>query len=149
MQLSTYCYDDVEVARIAPPPAGWPGSEESGRFAVFQKIVWTGHLDFPKRVYVELALVGLDKSGFFFASSMPIESTDSEDGSVYIDSWSPGVQCYGICLDINWDNFVDEADFMMVIGGCGCSAGGEMACLDGAFSADGYMDSDLADAGFL
>jgi hypothetical protein len=43
-------------------------------------------------------------------------------------------------MDINWDNFVDEADFLMVIGGCGSEATGESACLDGAFSNDGGVD---------
>jgi hypothetical protein len=64
------------------------------------------------------------------------------DGStVYVDNWSTLVQCYGICLDINWDNFVDEADFLMVIGGCGLNATGDRGCLEGSFSADGYVDS--------
>jgi len=66
---------------------------------------------------------------------------DSGGSAAYIDSWSPAVQCYGICLDINWDNFVDEADFLMVVGGWGQTATGETACMDGALSADGYMDS--------
>ena len=61
--------------------------------------------------------------------------------AVYIDNWSTQVQCYGICLDINWDNFVDEADFLTVISGCGLNANGDSACLEGSFSSNGYLDS--------
>jgi len=43
-------------------------------------------------------------------------------------------------MDLNWDNFVDEADFLTVIGGSGCSSTGEQACMDGAFSDDGVVD---------
>jgi len=131
----------IECARIAAPPFPRPGAAGTDRFAVFQKIVWTGHLNFTEGVYIELELIEPDTSGLLFAGSMPGVSSDSGDSSVFIDDWSPAVQCYGICMDINWDNFVDEADFLMVIGGCGCDATGENACLDGAFSDDGYVDS--------
>jgi len=131
----------IEVARLLPPPFPRPGSAGSKHFAVFQKIVWTGSLNLTEGVYIELELIEPDKSGFLFAGSIPKVSDDSGDNSVFIDDWNPAVQCYGICLDINWDNFVDEADFLMVIGSSGCSATGEMACMDGAFSSDGYMDT--------
>ncbi|MHC4425786.1 MAG: InlB B-repeat-containing protein, partial [Planctomycetota bacterium] len=138
----------IEVARIGAPPPGWPGSVESGRFAVFSKIVWTGHLNFTEGVYVELELVEPGKSGPFLASRMPkgkglpgMASTDSGDTSVVVDSWSPAVQCYGICLDINWDNFVNEADFLTVVGEVGHTATDELACMDGVFSSDGVLDS--------
>jgi hypothetical protein len=131
----------IEIARLLPPPFPRPGSAGSNHFGVFQKIVWTGNLNFTEGVYIELELIEPDKSGLLFAGSVPRVSDDSGDSSVFIDDWSPAVQCYGICLDINWDNFVDEADFLMVIGGSGCSATGEMACMDGAFSADGDVDS--------
>jgi hypothetical protein len=131
----------IEVARLLPPPFPHPGSAGSSYFAVFQKVIWTGNLNFSEGVYIELELIEPDKSGLLFAGSIPKVSDDSGDSSVFIDDLSPAVQCYGICLDINWDNFVDEADFLMVIGGSGCSATGEMACMDGAFSSDGYMDS--------
>jgi hypothetical protein len=68
-------------------------------------------------------------------------STDSGDTSVVVDSWSPAVQCYGICLDINWDNFVNEADFLTVVGEVGHTATDELACMDGVFSSDGVVDS--------
>ncbi|MEE8576194.1 MAG: hypothetical protein V3T31_02965, partial [candidate division Zixibacteria bacterium] len=131
----------IECARIAAPPFPRPGSEGSNRFAVFQKIVWTGHLNFTEGLYIELELIEPDTSGLLFAGSMPRVSAGSGNSSVFIDDWSPAVQCYGICMDINWDNFVDEADFLMVIGGSGCGATGENACMDGAFSDDGGIDS--------
>ncbi len=131
----------IEVARLLPPPFPRPGSAGSNHFAVFQKIVSTGNLNFTEGVYIELELIEPDKSGFLFAGSMPKVSEGSGNSSVAIDDWSPAVQCYGICLDINWDNFVDEADFLMVIGGIGGSATGEMACMEGAFSDDGVVDS--------
>ncbi len=131
----------LEVARIPVPPAFWPGSVESGRFAIFEKIVSTGHLDVTNDFWIELKLFVPQIGELLFAGPMTTESAGSEDTSVMVDSLSLSIQCYGICLDINWDNFVNEADFMMVIGGCGCAATGEMACMDGAFSADGYMDT--------
>ncbi|MFH1717286.1 MAG: hypothetical protein ABIF19_08050 [Planctomycetota bacterium] len=131
----------LEVARLAAPPFPRPGSAGSGRWAVFEKVVWTGHLNFKKGVYVELELIEPLQSGIVLTGSMQDAAAASGDTSALIDSWNPAVQCYGICLDINWDNFVDESDFMMVIGGSGCTATGDMACMDGAFSTDGYMDS--------
>jgi hypothetical protein len=135
-----------KVAELMPPPYPRPGSPDSGRFGVFQKIVWTGHLDCSEGLYIELELIEQGENAISLSSFMPSVtnrrvSTGTASSSVYVDDWSPIIQCYGICLDINWDNFVDEADFLMVIGGSGCSATGEMACLEGAFSTDGYMDS--------
>ncbi|MHC4512030.1 MAG: InlB B-repeat-containing protein, partial [Planctomycetota bacterium] len=131
----------LEVARIPAPPFPRPGSAGSGRFAVFQKIVWTGHLDLSEGLYIELELFEPPQNGILLASTLPRVAADSGGSSAYIDDWSPAVQCYGICLDINWDNFVDEADFLMVVGGSGCAATGETACMDGVLSHDGYMDS--------
>ncbi|MHC4324635.1 MAG: hypothetical protein ACYSUX_10220, partial [Planctomycetota bacterium] len=132
----------LEVARIEAPPYPRPGAPGTDRFAVFQKMVWTGHLDLTEGVYIELELIEPDTNGLLLsAGTMSEISNDSGGSSVFIDDWSPSVQCYGICMDINWDNFVDEADFLMVIGGTGCSATGENACLDGALSGDGYIDS--------
>jgi hypothetical protein len=131
----------IECAQIPNPPFPRPGAAGTDRFAIFQKIVWTGHLNFTEGLYIELELIEPDTSGLLFASSLPRVSADSGGSSVFIDDWSPAVQCYGICMDINWDNFVDEADFLMVIGGTGCDATGENACLDGALSGDGGVDS--------
>jgi hypothetical protein len=131
----------LEVARLAAPPFPRPGSAGSGRFGVFEKIVWTGHLNFSEEICVELELVGPENNGLLFATGKALRATSAGSTSAVIDSLSPAVQCYGICLDINWDNFVDEADFMMVVGECGGSAVGDVACMDGVFSADGYMDT--------
>ncbi|MHC4120598.1 MAG: InlB B-repeat-containing protein, partial [Planctomycetota bacterium] len=131
----------ILAATLGPPPFPRPGSVGSERFAVFQKIVWTGTLDFSEGLYIELELVEPSISGILLAGLSPRVPAGDDGGSVYIDNWSTEVQCYGICLDINWDNFVDEADFLTVIGACGCDATGDTACLEGAFSTDGYMDS--------
>ncbi|MHC4568160.1 MAG: InlB B-repeat-containing protein [Planctomycetota bacterium] len=131
----------IEAARLAAPPYPRPGSPESERFAVFQKIVWTGGLDFAEGLYIELELVERIANGILLASLTPRVRDGLGGNSVYVDNWSTEVQCYGICLDINWDNFVDEADFLTVIGAYGCDATGNKACLEGAFSADGYVDS--------
>jgi hypothetical protein len=128
-------------AHVAAPPYPRPGSPGSERFAVFQKIVWTGGLDFAQGLYIELELVEHNTNGIFLASMTPRVWDGHSGSSVYVDNWSTEVQCYGICLDINWDNFVDEADFLTVIGAYGCDATGNKACLEGAFSADGYVDS--------
>ena len=130
----------IKCAEILNPPFPRPGAYDTNKFAVFQKMVWAGHLDLTEGVYIELELVEPETNGLLFASSMSKVSNGSGSSSVFIDDWSPSVQCYGICMDINWDNFVDEADFLMVIGGSGCSATGENACMDGAFSADGGVD---------
>jgi hypothetical protein len=131
----------IECARIANPPFPRPGAYGTDKFAVFQEMVWAGHLDLTEGVYIELELVEPETNGLLFAGTMSKVSNDNGGNSVFIDDWSPSVQCYGICMDINWDNFVDEADFLMVIGGAGCDATGENACLDGAFSDDGGVDS--------
>ncbi len=114
----------LEVARLAAPPAECLGSPDSGRPAVFEKLVWTGHLNLAVGTWVELELIEPEPTN-----------------SVAIDSWGSAVQCYGICLDINWDNLIDVADFLKVIGECGRPAVGERACYEGVFSADGVVDS--------
>lgn len=132
----------IEVARIANPPYPRPGAYGTNKFAVFQKIVWAGHLELKEGVYIELELVEPETNGMLFAAGrMAKLSSNSGGSSVFIDDWSPSVQCYGICMDLNWDNFVDEADFLMVIGGVGNDATGENACMDGAFSDDGGVDT--------
>lgn len=117
----------VEVARLAPPPAGRPGSPGSGRFGVFQEIVSADHLDFVRGTRIELELMG------------------PEGTCILVNDWDPQVQCYGICKDVTWDNFVDTQDFMTVIREYGLNAGltadgNSRACLEGAFSQDGYVD---------
>jgi hypothetical protein len=136
-----YSQHYIEVARIPNPPYPRPGAYGTNKFAVFQKMVWTGHLDLTEGVYIELELLEPETNGMLFAGSMAKLSNNSGGNSVFIDDWSPSVQCYGICMDINWDNFVDEADFLLVISGVGCSSTGENACMDGAFSDDGGIDT--------
>ncbi|MHC4581486.1 MAG: hypothetical protein ACYS14_08505, partial [Planctomycetota bacterium] len=131
----------IEAARLTAPPFPRPGSAGSGRFAVFQKIVWTGSLDFAEGLYIELELVEPDLTGILLASLSTRVQAGNVGSSVYVDNWSTEVQCYGICLDVNGDNFVDESDFLMVIGGFGSDATDDRACLEGAFSTDGYTDS--------
>jgi hypothetical protein len=131
----------IKCAEIPNPPYPRPGAADTNKFALFQKMVWTGHLDLTEGVYIELELVEPETNGLLFAGAMSKVSNGDGGNSVFIDDWNPSVQCYGICMDINWDNFVDEADFLMVISGAGSSAAGENACLDGAFSDDGGIDS--------
>ncbi len=114
----------LEVAHLVAPPAGRPGSPGSGRIAVFEKLVRTGHLNLAAGTWVELELIEPEPSN-----------------SVAIDCLGSAVQCYGICLDINWDNLIDVADFLKVIGECGRPAVGERACYEGVFSADGVVDA--------
>ncbi len=114
----------LEIGRLPAPPAGRPGSAGSGRAAVFEKIAWIGALDCTQGVWIELELIEPEVSN-----------------SVVIDSFGLAVQCFGICLDINWDNLIDVTDFLKVIGECGRPAAGELACLEGVFSADGVVDS--------
>lgn len=133
----------IEIARVAVPPYPRPGSPGSDRFAIFRKRVWTGALDLSQGLYIELELVDRPTGDIVAAGLAPGGVLQGYGGgsSVYVDEWSTHVQCFGICLDINWDNFVDEADFLMVISGSGLSASGNMACVEGSFSGDGYMDS--------
>lgn len=131
----------IKCAEIRNPSFPRPGAMNTSKFAVFKKIAWTEHLDLSKGVYIELELVEPETNGLLFAGPMSKVSNGSGSNSVFIDDWSPSVQCYGICMDINWDNFVDEADFLMVVGGVGSSATGENACMDGAFSDDGGIDT--------
>jgi hypothetical protein len=117
----------IEVGRLRPPPPGRPGSAESGRFGVFQKTVSSAPLNFIRGVRVEFELIG------------------PEGTCILINDWDPQVQCYGICKDVTWDNFVDTQDFLTVIReyglGAGLSAdGNSRACLEGAFNNDGYVD---------
>jgi hypothetical protein len=144
---------DILIAQIPQPPDGWPGSFGSDRFAVFQQLVWVGGLDLTDTLWIELMLVKPEIGGFTLAntvrmmstvrgpSTMAGQSTWLGGTSVLVDDWNPVVQCYGICLDINVDNFVNEADFLTVIGECGQTATDARACLDGLFSTDGTVDA--------
>jgi hypothetical protein len=130
----------LEVARLSPPPSPRPGSVGSGRFGVFEQIVWAGSLNFNEGTWIELELVEPGSTDISLYGQMASPSSESESGSVLLDDWSPAVQCYGICLDINWDNFIDEADFLTVMSEFGRSATDNRACLEGVFSNDGMLD---------
>jgi hypothetical protein len=134
----------VEIGRLFAPPPGWPGSVESGRFGVFEKKIPTELLDLSELTCIELEL--LQQGSALLAHSHRLRSTASNFASLAVDSFGPEVHCDGICLDITWDNFVNEVDFLTVISGCGCSAGllsggsGSLDCLEGPFSDDGRVD---------
>jgi len=141
----------IEVARLSPPPDIRPGSYKTGRFGLFEKVVWIGSLDPTGGIWIEMRLTGGDSGalgsskaesgGFTLVNVLTGESTCSGGGCVLVDDWNPMVQCYGICLDINVDNFVNEADFLTVIGECGHTATDARACLDGVFGDDGTVDA--------
>ncbi|MHC4328637.1 MAG: hypothetical protein ACYSWW_11015, partial [Planctomycetota bacterium] len=120
----------IKVGLLAPPPADQAGSPGSDRFGVFQKMVWTDDLDFADGLYVELELTEPNANVQALA-----------DAAVYIDNWSASLDCNGVCLDINGDNAVSSADLLKVVGAYGSAATGSTACLEGAFTADGYVDS--------
>ena len=118
----------LEVARLSHPPADRPGAAGSGRFAVFEQAVSRGHLDFVRGTRMEFELIG------------------PEGTCILINNWDPLVLCYGICLDVNGDDFVSVIDFLTVIGEYGFTAEIDpdpmhnRACLDGLFSEDGFVD---------
>jgi hypothetical protein len=129
---SQFAVHNFKVAELYAPPRPRPGSSGSNRFGIFNEIVSIGHLDFTDRIYIDLILVE--------PAQNPISIASAGQTSVMIDSWSPAVQCYGICLDINWDNFVNEADFLTVISKLGTAAIDDQTCLEGVFGRDGTLD---------
>ncbi|UCG56469.1 MAG: leucine-rich repeat domain-containing protein [Phycisphaerales bacterium] len=141
----------IEIGRIPMPPAGRPGSLGSGRFGVFEQWVSTGSLDLSNGTWVELELVERQPPLGDLSSlggGIRLASPDgSGSGAGWIGDWAVEVHCDGICMDLNWSDAPDEEDFMLVLASCGESAGlleggvGSRACLDGAFSSDGFVDS--------
>lgn len=129
---SQFAVHNFKVAELYAPPRPRPGSSGSNRFGIFNKTVSVGHLNFAERIYIDLILVESVQSQISIASA--------GQTSVMIDSWSPAVQCYGICLDINWDNFVNEADFLTVVSKLGTAAIDDQTCLEGVFGRDGTLD---------
>lgn len=143
------------VAVLTPPPARRPGSAGSERFAVFDRKVPTDDLDLTDGAYLELELLDLTNSnvaipspGSSFPKNAHPPAKDNVAGtSVTIDDWGPEVHCDGICLDVTRDALVNEVDFLTVIGECGLVAEldpcdtGSRACLEGAFSDDGYVNT--------
>jgi len=119
----------LEVARVAVPPVGCPGSVGSRRFGVFHAYVQREHLNFVQGTRIEFELIGPDGA------------------CVLINNWDPQVHCEGYCMDLNGSDTVDEDDLMIVLGCNGSTAElsddamEDRSCLDGLFSSDGYVDS--------
>ena len=143
------------VGVLEPPPYPRPGSQDSDRFAVFEKTVPTEGLDLTDGTFVELELLqsgGLSPmippaaTPFIRASSTSVKNGVVSGTTIAIDDWGPEVHCDGICLDITRDYLVDEVDFLTVVGECGLAAEldpcdtGSRACLEGAYSDDSYVD---------
>ena len=83
--------------------------------------VSTGGLDLSNGTWIELELIG-PASGQFSAryNDKQFKTLEGGDVSTFVDDWDAGVYCYGgICLDLNWDMFVTEADFLIVVSGAG------------------------------
>lgn len=73
-----------------------------------------------------------------------LELIGPEGTCILINDWDPQIQCYGICKDVTWDNFVDSQDFLTIMREYGLRAGlsldnNSRACLEGAFNRDGYL----------
>lgn len=118
----------VEVARVSPPPAGYPGAVDSGEFGVFQRLVSKGHLDFVRGTRVEFRLTGAGTC-------------------LWINNWDPGIRCIGYCGDVAGpEGQVNVIDFLAAMSECGHAVeeigtlpGAEGYCLDGFFSTDGMI----------
>jgi hypothetical protein len=138
------------VGLLDSPPAGRPASPRSGRFGVYERKVPPGRLDLTDGTYVELELIEPAEpfmGPLSLTGGVSLEGDGGGGEMVTIDDWGPEVHCDGICLDITWDDLVDEVDFLTVVGACGVAAEldpnevGSGACLEGAFSDDGYVDA--------
>jgi hypothetical protein len=138
----------IEVARIPAPPPGWPGAQGSGRFAIFQKTVSTEDLYFTEGIRIEIELLEpqVQRLPFSLLSDTGLEASPPPGASAFLDTWSAEIHCEGICLDLTWDNFVNEVDFVTVICASGCSSElltdgtGDYVCFEGPFGTDGYID---------
>ncbi len=133
----------IEVARISNPPGPRPGSANSVQFGNFDMLVLTGGLDLSKGTWIELELVE-PRAGQSLARGydkrVQLMDSGEEGASVSVDDSDAGVYCqWGYCLDLNYSNGVDEADFLVVVSGAGSTD--PPSCVDGSFSADGYLDA--------
>jgi hypothetical protein len=141
----------IEIGRIPVPPATRPGSVGSGRFGIFEQWVFVGPLDLSNGTWIELQLVESPfQPNSLFSVHRDIRFApmqNSDGGSALIDDPAVEIHCSGICMDLTRDNIPDEEDFLLVLASCGEGAGlleggvGSRACLDGAFSTDGFVDS--------
>ena len=126
----------LKVGSVFPPAADYPGDPESGRLALFTKIVPKEHLNFINGTRVEFQLLG--PSGT----------------SILIDNWDPIIiNCESpVCGDISLFHegtsgaLVDELDFLTVMAVCGNPSATNTKCLDLApfGSGDGYLTVDDA-----
>jgi len=124
----------LEVARLANPPTGRPGSFVSERFGIFEMLVSRGNLNFIRGTRIEFELIG------------------PHDTSILINNWDPWVECSEIyCGDVTGDTGVTVYDFLTIIGEYGQLASStsnnntededqSLRCLDGIFSQDGFVD---------
>jgi len=141
-----YVEHHIEVGRVVAPIPPQPGSAGSGRFGTFKQSVRNDRLDLSSGTWVELELLETVGGTPLGPAGAPLQPMTSGGGSVFINNVSAEVHCEGICLDITWDNFVNEVDFLTVIGQCGFTAElledawNSRDCLDGAFSRDGFVD---------
>jgi len=119
-----------ELASIAPPAAGLPGSVGSSTPALFFGTFPRGNLNFHAGTYIEIELVGADSI-------------------VWIDDWDPLITCTGICGDFNGTNTVEPLDYLYLATKYGSTAvssdgvNSPLLCLDGSFNnqnADHYVD---------
>ena len=136
----------IYIGHVAPPRSGRPGSPDSGRFGIFQRRIDAGRLDVSAGLRVELELIGPRSPMLYSADSGNAASPGPGGAGALLDDLNVYVYCDGICLDITWDDLTNEVDFLTVLSQCGLTAdvmpdGTSRACLDGAFSSDGYVDA--------
>jgi len=134
-------YHYIEVGRVSAPPSPRPGSAGSGRYGNFDKFVSTVGLDLSRGTWIELEL-NEPVSGLLLSKYMrPMGFGASEGGGGGgIDDWDAGIFCDwgGMCLDLNFSEFVEESDFMVIVSGAGSVD--VPTCADGSLGRDGYVD---------
>jgi hypothetical protein len=117
----------IEVARLSHPPAGRPGSYDSGRFGFFNQEVSKEHLNFIRGTRIEFELIG------------------PEGTCILIDNWDPVIRCSSKCMEVAGPNehVIDTVDYLAVLSECGrfvrdvpISAGLYAGCVEGLFSQD-------------
>jgi hypothetical protein len=154
-------YHYIEIGRLPAPPLHRPGSEDSGQFGVFEKTVSPDYLDFTNGMWVEIKLIGpaglpvqsaglaaegISRSQLSTGTRLELTGPEQESVSAFINNLSVEIHCSGICMDVDWNTWVSEHDFLTAISGCGLPATlvrngtDSMACLDGVLSGDGFVD---------
>ena len=83
---------------------------------------------------------------FWFTIVCGLALSNIASGQTFVDDWVVEVHCDGICLDLNWDDIVNEEDFLLVVACCGREANligdgqSSLQCVEAAFSRNGYVD---------